>query len=280
MFGYIRLNRPEMKVKDLDLYRGYYCGLCRELRRRRGVKSQMLLSYDCTFLVLLLTGVYEPEETEKSVLCARHPAVKHTEIVNRFSPYAADMNVLLAYLKAVDDWKDERKPSARVMITTFRKDYRNLKKLWPGQERAIHDAVAGLSAEEKEPIPAGREAILRKLDRAAGYTGSFLGQMCAPYRDIWEEDLRGTGYFLGKFIYIMDAFDDVKKDRKNGNFNLLSELEKEDPEHYRETVKEVLMDTAACCCRHFERLPIVKNVEILRNILYSGIWVKFNERSV
>ena len=70
MFGYVTVNRPELKVKELELYRSYYCGLCAELHRRYGRKGQLLLSYDCTFLLLLLTGTYEPEETEK--LVSRH----------------------------------------------------------------------------------------------------------------------------------------------------------------------------------------------------------------
>jgi len=280
MFGYVTVNRPELKVKDLELYRSYYCGLCHMLGRKGGMKSRLLLSYDCTFLAILLAGVYEPKEKQASVRCMRHPAVRHPETVDRFTSYAADMNVLLGYLKAEDDVQDEKKASAGLLVRTFRKEYERIRKNWPAQEKAVRQSVSRLDELEKKPLPEGKERILERLDEAAGLTGNFLGVICAPCHDLWEEDLKGTGFYLGKFIYIMDAFDDMEKDRKSGNFNLLSCLEKEDPEHYRDTVKEVLMDTAACCCRHFERLPIVKNVEILRNILYSGIWVKFNERSV
>lgn len=281
MFGYITLNRPEMKVKDLDRYRSYYCGLCHELLRRYGRRGQMLLSYDCTFLTILLAGVYEPPEEKTKTRCVRHPAVPHTEVRSRFTPYAADMNVLLAFLKAEDDWKDERKPSAGLYLAGLRRAYRNLRKRWPAQAKTIRKAIADLSAEEQKPLPRGKEELLEALDRAAGCTGRFLGKICAPYHDMWESDLYGTGYYLGKFIYIMDAWEDREKDRRSGNFNILAAPAfAEGPAALKETVKEVLMDTAACCCRHFERLPIVQNVDILRNILYSGIWVKFNERSV
>lgn len=280
MFGYITLNRPEAKVKHLELYRSYYCGLCGELKKRHGTRGQLLLSYDCTFLIVLLSGVYEPEEKTEMKRCVRHPEMKHPETVNRFTPYAADMNVLLGYLKAADDWKDEKKPQARLILTGLRKDYQDIRKMWPGQEREIRHAVLALSEEEKKEIPKKKDEILRELDKAAGCSGRFLGRILAPYRDVWEKDLYSTGFYLGKFIYIMDAYNDIEKDRKSGNYNLLSALEREDPEGFRETVKAILMDTAACCCRSFERLPVVKNVDILRNILYSGIWVKFNVRSV
>lgn len=280
MFGYVTVNRPELKVKDLERYRSYYCGLCHMLGRRYSLKERLYLSYDCTFLVLLLSGVYEPAEAEIKVRCPRHPALKHPETVSRFTSYAADMNVLLAYFKAEDDWKDEKNMAARLTMLALSGDHETLKERWPRQEKALLDGTSGLAKIEKEGSPEGKDSILRTLDLAAGMSGHFLGEICAPFRDLWEEDLKGTGFYLGKFVYIMDAFDDMEKDRKSGGYNLLNCLEREDPEGFRDTVKEVLMDTAACCCRHFERLPIVKNVEILRNILYSGIWVKFNERSV
>ena len=237
MFGYITLNKPEMKVKNLEAYQACYCGLCHELQHRFGVKAQLLLSYDCTFLTLLLDGVYEPEAAERSVRCLRHPIVR-----------------------------------------AYAKDYRKLKSLWPRQEKAIRRAVADLSRLEHEPVPEGKDEILQKLDQAAACTGRFLAEVCAPRNDLWAEDLRGVGFYLGKFIYILDAWDDRKKDQKSGNYNLLAALEAEEPEYAGEIVKEVLCDMAARCCRSFERLPIVKNVEILRNILYSGIWVKIRIR--
>ena len=95
--------------------------------------------------------------------------------------------------------------------------------------------------------------------------------------DRWAEDLRGTGFYLGKFIYLIDAYDDLEEDRKKGNYNVLLELQRALPESFEDYVRQILLDTAACCCRVFERLPIVKDVELLRNILYSGIWVRFHQ---
>ena len=287
MFGYVTVNRPELKVKDLELYRSYYCGLCAELHRRYGRKGQLLLSYDCTFLTLLLTGTYEPEESEAMHRCIVHPAIVHREISNRFTEYAADMNVLLAFLKAEDDWRDEHRQSAKLLAIMLRKDYLKIREKYPRQEKAVRENIRALHREEKRwkqsaGSPSGTEKtpiadLLGKIDRIAGYTGKFLGELCVFGEDLWEEDLRQTGFYLGKFIYLMDAYDDLEEDRKNGNYNVLLELQKEIPESFEDYVKEILLDTAACCCRVFERLPIVKDVELIRNILYSGIWVRFNQ---
>ena len=288
MFGYVTVNRPELKVKELELYRSYYCGLCAELHRRYGRKGQLLLSYDCTFLLLLLTGTYEPEETEKLSRCIVHPAIVHRETSNRFTQYAADMNVLLAWLKAADDWRDERKQSAKLLAMLLRRDYLKIRERYPRQEKAVRENIQALYREERREQrsaasfegQAGSEKvaqILARIDKTAGYTGRFLGELCVVREDRWAEDLRGTGFYLGKFIYLIDAYDDLEEDRKKGNYNVLLELQRALPESFEDYVRQILLDTAACCCRVFERLPIVKDVELLRNILYSGIWVRFHQ---
>jgi len=290
MFGYATVNRPELKVKELELYRSYYCGLCAELHRRYGRKGQLLLSYDCTFLLILLTGTYEPEETQKLSRCIVHPAIVHRETSNRFTEYAADMNVMLAWLKAADDWRDERSRSAKLLTMLLRRDYLKIREKYPRQEKAVRENIRALHREEERAlrrrkaaastgkVPGGKlDSILARIDRTAGYTGRFLAQLCAPEEDRWAEDLGGTGFYLGKFIYLIDAYDDLEKDRKSGNYNVLLELERAVPESFDNYVKEILLDTAACCCRRFERLPIVKDVELLRNILYSGIWMRFRQ---
>lgn len=288
MFGYVTVNRPELKVKELELYRSYYCGLCAELHRRYGRKGQLLLSYDCTFLLLLLTGTYEPEETEKLSRCIVHPAIVHRETSNRFTQYAADMNVLLAWLKAADDWRDERKQSAKLLAMLLRRDYLKIRERYPRQEKAVRENIQALYREERREQrsaasfegQAGSEKvaqILARIDKTAGYTGRFLGELCVVREDRWAEDLRGTGFYLGKFIYLIDAYDDLEEDRKKGNYNVLLQLQRALPESFEDYVRQILLDTAACCCRVFERLPIVKDVELLRNILYSGIWVRFHQ---
>lgn len=289
MFGYVTVNRPEMKVKELELYRSYYCGLCHALHERYGRRGQLLLSYDGTFLAILLTGLYEPEERERRARCIIHPAVKHREKENRYIEYAADMNVMLAYRKALDDWQDESKQSARLTAMLLHRDYCRIRDRYPKQEQALVRSLralrrleaqgdggeSGSGSEEALSEAERMNRVLSRIDRAAGYTGSFFARMCVPHNDRWKKDLYRTGFYLGKFIYLMDAYDDLEKDEKSGCFNVLLQLRRLDPEHFEEILREILLNTAACCCHFFERLPIVQDVELLRNILYSGIWVRF-----
>ena len=91
--------------------------------------------------------------------------------------------------------------------------------------------------------------------------------------DEWQEELYQTGFYLGKFIYLMDAFEDMEKDAKKGNYNpfLLCRGEVDN----KEKAEECLTMMAAKAAESFERLPLVEHVEILRNILYAGIWGKY-----
>ena len=275
MFGYITVNRPELKVREAEEYRSWYCGLCAELHRRYGRRGQLLLSYDCTFLILLLNGVYEPGSEKCTKRCIVHPAKPHEERSSRFTAYAADMNILLGYLKAVDDYKDEGSRKAAVLTRMLRKDYLRIREEHPAKEKAVRENMILLRRAEQKKLPKDLEELLARIDRTAGYTGRFLAEIFAPYDDIWAPDLKQTGFYLGKFVYLMDAWDDLEKDRKNGSYNVFCALQDLDPDGFEKGVKEILLDTAACCCRAFERLPVVQDVNILRNVLYSGIWTKF-----
>ena len=109
MYGYVVVNKPELKIKEYDMYRSYYCGLCEELLSDYGINGQISISYDMTFLLVLLTGLYEPDTTYKEARCIAHPVHKHPVRRNKITTYVADMNVLMTYYKCMDDWNDEKK---------------------------------------------------------------------------------------------------------------------------------------------------------------------------
>ncbi len=266
MFGYININRSELKVKDLDKYQSYYCGLCRQLHREHGRRGQLLLNFDMTFLAILMTSLYElPERSEKR-RCMLHPVQRKDCRRSLATAYAADMNVLLYYQKFMDDWKDERKTARRVWAATLEKDYEYLCKRYPRQAASLEENVARLSEAERSGCT--------DIDRVAGYTGAFLAEMFVWKDDMWQGDLRQMGFYLGKFIYLMDAFEDKEKDQKNGSYNIFLLLEKEKGYTEKEAA-DVLSSMMVECAKAFERLPILENAEILRNILYSGVWTRY-----
>lgn len=101
-----------MKFKDYDIYQAYYCGLCKCLRERYGIRGQLALSYDMTFFIILLTGLYEPETKKEILRCIAHPFEKHAAYSNEFTEYAAAVNMILTYYKYKDDWNDEHRKKA------------------------------------------------------------------------------------------------------------------------------------------------------------------------
>ena len=114
MFGYIAINKAEMKFRDFDIYHAYYCGLCKDLKERYGRSGQITLSYDMTFLIILLSGLYEPPAEDSIRNCVAHPFQKHPARTNEITQYAADMNIVLSYYKCLDDWTDERGKKASI----------------------------------------------------------------------------------------------------------------------------------------------------------------------
>ena len=265
MFGYVVMNKPEIKFKDFDLYRSFYCGLCRELKDRYGISGQISLTYDMTFVVILLSALYEPPTRKGTTRCIIHPVRKQPVRRNAVTGYAADMNVLLTYHKCRDDWEDEKKAMALGYSKVLQGKVRKLDKKYPEKSRRIQELLKELSEMEK----AGEHDI----DKMSGCFGRIMEEIFAWKQDVWENSLRRMGFFLGKFIYLLDAYDDVEEDVKNGNYNPFSGQYK--METFDEHLRQLLIMMMAQTCREFEKLPIIKYTDILRNILYSGVWVRF-----
>ena len=198
------VRKDELKFREFDRYRGFYCGLCRAIGQRCGKACRMALSFEMTFLSMLLTSLYEPETGSEMRRCAFHPIQKRLMLGNEAIDYCADLSALISYY--------------------------NL-------------------------------------------SGELLGELYVWKKDVYERDLRELGFYLGKFIYLCDSFEDVEQDIKKKNYNPLIERF-ERPEFEAES-RAMLEDMMARACRAFECLPLLEDAPIMRNILYSGIWLRF-----
>lgn len=282
MVGYVSVNMEELKIKEYREYKGWYCGLCEKMGAHGGVCGRMTLSYDMTFLYMLLASLYDEKVERRQLHCPLHPLTKHLACESAAGEYVADMGILLRYYDLLDDWADERKAGSRVLSAALRERVREISVKYPKKFRAVRRYVKRLSQWEKMERDSTKETGLAYLDKAAGFTGEMLGEIFVYKKDLWEDVLRRMGFYLGKFIYLMDAWRDVEKDEKTGNYNpflgICREMKKKQKEKWKEAFDKfalaVLEKMAAECCRAFEVLPVVENVEILRNVLYSGIWAK------
>lgn len=265
MFGYIAINKAEMKFRDFDIYHAYYCGLCKDLKERYGRSGQITLSYDMTFLIILLSGLYEPPAEDSIRNCVAHPFQKHATHTNEITQYAADMNIVLSYYKCLDDWTDEHKKTAWINSRLLCSKVKQIEKTYPEKVKLIRDMLAQISSCEKENE--------QDLDKMAGLFGEIMAEIFVWKQDIWTDSLHRMGFFLGKFIYLMDAYEDIDDDIANACYNPFMQFrERED---FNDYCKQILTMMIAECSREFEKLPILTHAEILRNILYSGVWCRF-----
>lgn len=282
MFGYVMANKPELKIREFDRYKGYYCGLCRQLKRRNGRLSQLTLTYDMTFLILLLSSLYEPAEREERHRCMIHPGKKQKMLCNEITDYAADMNVLLSYYHFKDDWKDEKKVSGLFGMGAFARRAEKIAGKYPEKSRVIRDKLADLTELEgqNETRP---DVISRPF-------GELMAELFCYRQDAFAEILRRFGFFLGKYIYLMDAYMDLEKDQKNGSFNPFASVwegadqeadrdgEATGKEEFEGRIMQMLEGTMREAVVEFEKLPLEMDLPILRNILYEGVKIPLIKR--
>ena len=267
MFGYVTVCEPELKVKDLKKYRAYYCGLCCTLKEDYGFMGQMTLTYDMTFAIILLSSLYESIAVHEEHRCKVHPIKKQHMLQNEITSYAAAMNVLLAYYHMEDDWQDDRKVSSLMTKSMIQGKAKKIIEKYPRQSEIIRKSLKELGECEHENS--------MDIDRAAGCFGRLMAELFVWKEDIWEKTLRKMGFYLGKFIYLMDAYEDLPEDRKKNRYNPLKELAKR-PD-YEAQMEQILRMMIAESTVRFEQLPCLVDVDILRNILYDGVWNHYNK---
>lgn len=268
MFGYLTAATGFLEEEQYLRYRACYCGLCRSLKQRHGQFSRLTLNYDLTFLVLLLSSLYEPEEERGENGCIIHPLSRRQWAASQYSSYAADINLALAYMKMRDDWDDDCDPVSLAASHMLRPAFRRVSALHPRQCAAIREGIDALTRLEQQPESSA--------DQCAACFGRLMSEIFAPQDDRWASDLKGMGDALGRFIYIMDACMDLEKDARLCRFNpFLSRLGMNDNGQY---FGDILKMHLADCIYHFERLPLVQDADIMRNILCLGLWASFNKK--
>lgn len=267
MFGYIVIHKPELKVREYEAYEASYCGLCRSLKGRHCRLGQMTLSFDMAFLALLLTGLYEPKTRTENRRCPAHPVHRRPYRENVFYDYAADMNVVLTYYKCLDDWQDEHAYFRLIYAGFLKSRMKRLKKQYGSKISKIGTLLLRLQKFEEKGI--------FDIDKTAGIFGEIMAEVFVYRKDEWEERLRRMGFFLGKFIYLMDAYEDMEEDLKKGRYNPLTKLYEE--EDFEEKCGIFLKMMVAEVSRSFESLPILEDAGILRNILYAGVWTRYGQ---
>lgn len=264
MFGYVTANWKELSKEQQDRYGSVYCGICREIHHQSSNPARLALSYDMAFLALLLMSLYEPGETAGRNHCVLHPVKRRPWVDNEIIRYTADMNVALAYYKAMDDWRDDRHFSALLFSDALLAHRERIEKQYPRQCGAIVKCMDRLSLLEQQNCG--------NPDEPAGAFGELMAELLVYREDFWAPTLRQLGFSLGRFIYLVDAALDYGKDSRTGSYNPFRAMGREaDPTQWEEWLVLAMARTTA----YYEKLPLVQDKALLDNILYSGVWVKY-----
>lgn len=267
MFGYLVADTAHLEQWQLDRYKSVYCGLCRTLCSRHGLAAGLTLNYDLTFLILLLSSLYEPTEESGAEKCIRHPAEPHTWVKSEITDYAADLNVALAYLKCLDNWTDDGSFAALAEGRLLKKAGEKCRTQYPRQYAAMKDAMERIWTLEKSGI--------EDADAAASAFGDFMAEALVYREDRWSDTLRSMGKALGQFVYVMDAVVDLDGDVRRGRYNpFRRDYGLDNEQQFRDILKVLLSE----CVFYFDKLPLVQDASILKNILCFGLWQQFEAK--
>ena len=266
MYGYVRINKMDLTFREFDTYKGYYCGLCKYLKENHGEISRLSLNYDITFLILLLTSVYRPKSTLTKEVCIANPIKKKNRIVNEVTEYAASMNVLLTYYKLEDNLHDDKGVKDIIAYNLYKGKLKKAYEKYPKKADYIKSQLEELQKLESENST--------NIDKVSNTFGNLMGEIFTYKEDDFEGKLRSIGFNIGKYIYILDAYEDLDKDIKKGRYNPFIEyIDKK--EELIKKVDKLISISLGYLSQSIDELHIKTNVGIIDNIIYSGVYLRY-----
>lgn len=277
MFGYIRPQKSELLVREYEQYRGVYCALCKQLGDSFGVFSRMTLSYDCTFLAMLEMGMSAECPAFQKGKCVVNPLKKCTYCKggSQSLKFAAALSVIMTYYKVKDDISDSRfagKMRAFLVLPFLWRSHKKAESEYPELERIVAETM-----ELQRLAEQNGEAL---IDACAEPTAKMLS---GTFRLLSQEErekrvLEQFGYFLGRWVYMIDAADDMEADLKSGSFNpfvlKLGLTPASTPEELKKAkayCNEVLNMTLSQAVGAFQLLEFQQFGNILSNVIFLGL---------
>lgn len=261
MFGYVCPLKSELRIREYEVYKSYYCGLCKTLKKNYGFISSLFLSNDCTFLYMVCDSL-EEEFVCEPCKCGVHPFRKCAKAVSKWADYAAAVNVLLAYGKLADDKKDSKK--GYVLSFLLKRAYKKALKKYSN----VNDYIKGML----ETLWKCESEKSGDTDKTAHSFAVMLGRIFEEADENQWEELYDFGYNLGRWIYLADAADDIKKDIKSGEYNVF--LQKYGNVALKDIKDEVAFSlniSLAKAKEAFNKIKIKKNKEIIENVICLGL---------
>ena len=267
MFGYVRPFTPELKVRELEDYKAVYCGLCRTMGKRHGFLARFALNYDFAFLAMLLSAGDASCRTTQC-RCPAHPFRRRKMCIQMTAlDVAADESMILSYHKLQDDVADHgflRGLPARIASFALRRAYRKAAAAQPEFDRNVVACLKELHMLEQEKsssLDRPADTFARILKAAAPVTGE-------EGRDRALEQLL---YHVGRWIYLIDAWDDRNQDGQTGAYNPVLERFAHRPEEHVQDMRVTLLHSRNLAISAYGLIQSHQWDGILSNILYLGL---------
>ena len=265
LLGYVRAYKPELNERKYDVYKGVYCTLCKTLLRRYSPLGQLFLSYDAAFLALVLLSASPGCPQEEQSRCCCNPAKKCLSCGRGdVQDFCADMSVLLLYYKILDDLHDRgfwRRVLALLAFPMAYLMYRKASRLRPQADRIVSEMMRE---------QANREAQDASLDAAAEPSARALALLVSL--QIKDPRLERFFYLVGRFVYLIDAVDDVCDDIRRHNFNPLKARYLDAPDAFREYALGLLNLNIGELVKVFETIELHRYREIIYNVVFDGLY--------
>lgn len=281
MFGYIRPFNPQLRMCEYDIYKGVYCGLCKEMGQF-GIALRFTLSYDFAFLGLLSLSINGDAAMLSPQRCIAHP-LKKTPCLQATSGlnYTAAAAAISIYHKLRDDFADKgfgKKLAAAILLPFVKGGYKKASSTYP--------QLAVLVAEQMKTQALTEKACCKSIDKAAEATAQIMAGIAAEISNdaAQKRVLSRFGYLLGRYVYLTDALDDVRADFKDGNYNPLLDGGEFDRDTLRDSIKDSVFFTLGELANAYTLLNIKNYKSILDNIVYLGLkdifGTVYNERKL
>ena len=266
MFGYVRINKMDLTFREFDYYKGYYCGLCKYLKENQGEVSRLSLNYDITFLIVILTALYKLDSDITYERCIANPLKKKMRIVNEITEYAASMNILLSYYKLEDNLYDDNGIKDKLAYELYKGKLKKAYEKYPQKAEYIKQQLGNLRELEKQES--------KSIDKVSNTFGNLMGEIFVYKKDEYEQNLRNIGFNLGKYIYILDAYEDLEEDNKKGRYNpFIDYIDKK--EELKNKVDRLISMSLGMATKNIEQLNLEFNKSIIDNIIYSGVYLRY-----
>lgn len=272
MFGYVRLYKPEAKMREYEYYRGVYCSLCRALGRCGGQCARLTLQYDVAFLALVRLALEEHEVAFCKKRCIAHPFRAHTEAKRDGAiDFCAYASTLLTYHKILDDKTDERggkRLAARLVSPVLKGNSRRARRLYPELDVGIRERLSALAAFE--------ESGERSIDKPAILFGEVMAFLLSfGLSDSAAKIASTIGRYIGKWVYLADAADDYEEDVRRGRYNPIAQVYGNGPLSAAvwETVKGGMIASLMEAEKAFDLLQYSDEDMrgVVHNVLYVGM---------